>query len=314
MEVNRANITALFKAYSAKFNEGFNAPESAGDPDMLRWQDIAMEMPSTTAATEHSWIGQLPAMKAWLAERSIQKLNLAGCTVSNRDFEATIGVPVNAIEDDNFGQFGKLAEAMGNNANAHWAALLEDMILANPEWADAKPFFASGRVFDLGSPATTTITNATTAPFSAAAFSAGLAAIRSWRLRENLSARVMARTLVVGPGMLEAAKLLVKGDIIGKDGVTVSNVLKGAVNVKYTPAFTGAHANKWFIAGDVASLKGAVVQIRKKAKFVAMDAETDEQVFMNKEIRYGCDSRGETFLALPFTFYMGGLDSVPSAA
>jgi len=59
---------------------------------------------------------------------------------------------------------------------------------------------------------------------------------------------------------------------------SVSNVQAGA-------------GNAWFLLDTRRPLKPVIFQERKKAKFVAMDKETDQNVFMKKEYLYGVDSR-----------------------
>lgn len=68
--------------------------------------------------------------------------------------------------------------------------------------------------------------------------------------------------------------------VIGADGASasVSNVQAGA-------------GNPWFLLDTRRPLKPLIFQERKKPQFVAMDKETDSNVFFRKEYIYGVDSR-----------------------
>ena len=72
---------------------------------------------------------------------------------------------------------------------------------------------------------------------------------------------------------------------------------------------SGDHKNKWYIMGEKAGIKPVAVQQRRMPVFTRMDRDTDENVFMRKEYRYGTDARGEGFLTLPFLAYAGGFAS-----
>lgn len=76
--------------------------------------------------------------------------------------------------------------------------------------------------------------------------------------------------------------------VLAADGVTVNSVS----NVQ---AGTG---NPWYLLDTRRPLKPLIYQERKKAQFVAMDKETDTNVFMKNEYLYGVDSRGNVGFGL----------------
>ena len=168
MVVNKANMAQLFKGYSASFNKGFNSPIDPRDRETLRLEDFAMTVPSSSGSTDHTWIGQLPSFRKWVGSREVKQLDLGKITVVNESFESTVGVPVTAIEDDSYGAFNNLMEAMGVNARDLWRALGVKALLANGDWADGNPVFCKDRVLEEGC----TVTNAVTTAFSASALEA----------------------------------------------------------------------------------------------------------------------------------------------
>ena len=306
MVVNQANMAQLFKGYSASFNKGFNAPIDPQDRETLRLEDFAMTVPSSSGSTDHTWIGQIPAFKKWIGSRTVEQLDLGKITVVNEPWESTVKVPVPAIEDDSYGAFNNLMEAMGVNARDLWRVLAVKALLANGNWADSNPFFCKDRVLAEGC----TVTNAVTTAFSASALEAAIASMRGQLLPGGRGANVLPKLLVVGPGNMAAARRIIHGDLLGNGGVTESNPLKDIVQLRCCNELAGDHAGKWYLFGEVAGIRGVAVQKRKEARLTVRDNPTDENVFMDNEVQYGSDARGEGFLTLPFLAYAGGFGSV----
>ena len=306
MVVNQANMAQLFKGYSASFNKGFNAPIDPQDRETLRLEDFAMTVPSSSGSTDHTWIGQIPAFKKWIGSRTVEQLDLGKITVVNEPWESTVKVPVPAIEDDSYGAFNNLMEAMGVNARDLWRVLAVKALLANGNWADSNPFFCKDRVLAEGC----TVTNAVTTAFSASALEAAIASMRGQLLPGGRGANVLPKLLVVGPGNMAAARRIIHGDLLGNGGVTESNPLKDIVQLRCCNELAGDHAGKWYLFGEVAGIRAVAVQKRKEARLTVRDNPTDENVFMDNEVQYGSDARGEGFLTLPFLAYAGGFGSV----
>ena len=311
MVVNQANMAQLFKGFSARFNKGFAAPVDPEDRETLRLADFAMEVPSSSGSTDHTWIGQIPAFRKWIGSRTVNELDLGKITVVNEPWESTVKVPVPSIEDDGYGAFGNLVEAMGVNARDLWRALAVKALLANGDWADRNPFFCSGRVLAEGVP---TLTNAVTASFSASALETALAAMRSTVLQGGMNANVLPKLLVVGPSNMALARRVIRGELVPNAAgtATESNPLKDIVKLRCCNELSGDHAGKWYLFGEAAGIRAVAVQKRKEAKLTVRDAATDECVFKDNEVQYGADARGEGFLTLPFLAYAGGFANVPA--
>jgi phage major head subunit gpT-like protein len=106
MIVNRGNLDQLLIGYKTLFNRGLEAAPSF-------WQEIAMKVPSQTREENYSWLGQGGAIREWMGPRVVNNLSASGYTIKNRDFEKTIGVPRNDVEDDQIGLFSPMFELMG---------------------------------------------------------------------------------------------------------------------------------------------------------------------------------------------------------
>ena len=119
MIINRTNLDTLFKAYNASFRRGILDQEA-----MSEYELVAMITNSMTSQEVYPWLGQLPGMKEWLGERVVENLRQHDFTIRNRDWEQTVGVPRNTIEDDQYGVYSPFMRAMGIAAMKHYDELV----------------------------------------------------------------------------------------------------------------------------------------------------------------------------------------------
>ena len=138
MLVNSDNLKTLFTAYNAAFKQGLGQASP-------QWERIATRVPSTTAAEEYAWLGQMPSLREWLGDRHIHGIKNHGYTVKNKSFEMTVAVPRNAIEDDQYGSFTPLMQEMGASAAAQPDQLIFGLLAAGREQLcyDGNPFFST---------------------------------------------------------------------------------------------------------------------------------------------------------------------------
>jgi len=112
MIINTSSLGALFTSYSALFKGAFDNAKSF-------WQQIATLVPSSTESNLYAFLGQFPKLREWIGDRHIKDLASHDYTVVNKDFESTVAVPRNKIEDDTYGVFGPLMSEMGFAAATH---------------------------------------------------------------------------------------------------------------------------------------------------------------------------------------------------
>ncbi len=123
MEINTGNLRTLGTGFSAAFRGGLGmAP-----PQHL---EIASVVPSSTGKNEYGWLNQVRGMREWLGDRVLNQITQSDYTIKNKDWEDTIEVERNDIEDDNLGQYGMLFTEMGRAAAAHPCELVFELIKA----------------------------------------------------------------------------------------------------------------------------------------------------------------------------------------
>lgn len=137
MIINQANLTGVYLGFSSVFNEAFNNTPSFIDK-------IAMVVPSSSRLNDYKFMLQFPSLREWIGDRQIRSLGGASFQLENRDYEATVEVDRNDIEDDQLGIYQPIVAELGRAAKQH-PDLLAAELLANGftrPCYDGKPFFA----------------------------------------------------------------------------------------------------------------------------------------------------------------------------
>ncbi|NOR63986.1 MAG: hypothetical protein GQ535_16065 [Rhodobacteraceae bacterium] len=99
MKVTTAALALLQTGFQTSFRGGLaQAP--------TQYQRISTVIPSSNKSETYGWLGKLPNVREWVGDRGIQNLKDHSYQVLNKDWELTIGVDRNDIEDDAVGQYG----------------------------------------------------------------------------------------------------------------------------------------------------------------------------------------------------------------
>jgi phage major head subunit gpT-like protein len=106
-----ANVAALQVGFKKNFQDAFNATRPQSD-----FEKVATVIKSTSGSETYGWLGKFPKMREWVGARVIKDMAAHGYTIANKDFEATVGVDRNDIEDDNLGIYSPLFAEMGMSA------------------------------------------------------------------------------------------------------------------------------------------------------------------------------------------------------
>jgi phage major head subunit gpT-like protein len=136
MIINQANLANLFIGYKASYQSAFDGVT----PD---YPAISTQVPSTTRSEKYAWLGQWPQLREWIGDRHIKNLETHDYTIKNRDFEATVAVDRNDIEDDQFGVYSPMMAEMGRAAATHPDELVFELLRNGFELPcfDGQPFF-----------------------------------------------------------------------------------------------------------------------------------------------------------------------------
>ena len=97
-----------------------------GSPqDLMR---TAMEIPSTRKSEKYAWLAGIPAVREWIGEKRAKQLADYNFEILNADFEATIPLDRNDLDDDSTGSFDMmirlLVDAMAEKPRSLLSALI----------------------------------------------------------------------------------------------------------------------------------------------------------------------------------------------
>lgn len=138
MILNQANLGILFTGYKTAFVNGLSMAQPT-------YERIATVVPSTTRDEKYAWLGQVPRIREWIGDRVVQGIAAHDYAIKNKDFESTVEVDRNDIEDDSYGVFTPLMTELGRSV----AVFPDEMVygaLVNgftEKCYDGKAFFAT---------------------------------------------------------------------------------------------------------------------------------------------------------------------------
>lgn len=276
MIVNQQALQGISTGFKTIFNKAFAEAKPL-------WDKIATKVPSETGEENYKWLGNIPRMREWIGDRDIQNLTGSDYTIKNKDFELTIGVDRNDIEDDRIGIYTPIIQDIAQSTVTFPDELTFELLKGGFENAcyDGQPFFS-----DKHKVGKKTVSNKGTKKLSVASYSVARSSIMSLTDENGKSLKIIPNLLVVAPGEEEMGRKILLADEI--DGTT--NVYKGTAELLVVPELAGANT-AWYLLCNSKPLKPLIYQERKAPKFDALIDDKDENVFMRKLYLYGVHAR-----------------------
>ena len=138
MELNSQTVRAMYNSFNVIFNKAFQETEPI-------YTKVAMTVPSTTREETYTWLGSFPSLREWLGDRTVKRLSKHGYSIVNKDWEATVSVGRNDIEDDRIGIYKPMIEELGRSAALHPDEIVFSLLKDGftEKCYDGKPFFAT---------------------------------------------------------------------------------------------------------------------------------------------------------------------------
>ncbi|MFZ2269050.1 MAG: Mu-like prophage major head subunit gpT family protein [Azonexus sp.] len=112
MLINRENLSAMYNGFKTAFVNAFAGVKPV-------WQQIATLVPSSNKVENYGWLAEFPRLREWVGDRQIKSIAASGYQITNKKFEASVGVPKDDIEDDTYGVMAPLFQEMGYAAATH---------------------------------------------------------------------------------------------------------------------------------------------------------------------------------------------------
>jgi phage major head subunit gpT-like protein len=136
MIINQSTLSNLFIGYKAAFQGAFEGVSPT-------WPEIATAITSTARTEKYGWLGQWPKLREWVGDRQVKNLETHDYSIKNKDFEVTVAVDRNDVEDDQYGIYTPMMAEMGRAAATHPDELVYGLLLEGftKSCYDGQPFF-----------------------------------------------------------------------------------------------------------------------------------------------------------------------------
>lgn len=284
MLVNASSLQSIFTGLKTIFHNALKAVPGS-------WQKTAMEVPSTGAGEDYAWLTRFPRMRKWIGDKVVKALAAGKYYKANEDWEATIEVDRNDIEDDRLGLYNNQAMMAGESAGELHDIIVDD--LKNNAFTQTG---IDGQYFyDTDHPVgDTSVSNKITPALSAANLAAATAsygalraAIMGFKDEEGMPLRLVPGTLEVPPALETIARILCEKDKLQDNS---PNPYQGTAVVEVNPGLTSATAYFLHVTNKQ-SVKPFIVQMRKKPVFVSQTSQENDDVFNRKKFKYGAEAR-----------------------
>lgn len=290
MLINKATIANVFINLKTIFNKAFEGAPSD-------WQETAMLVPSGSGQNDYVWLSRFPKMRKWLGDKVIKSLSAFKYTIINEDFEATVEVDRNDIEDDNLGIYAPQAQEAGYSSRQ----LPDEIVTELKDNAFTNVCYDGQYFYDTDHPvggtseafAATTLSNKGTAVLSAATTALAMAslgvaikAIMNMVDDEGRKLGLIPDILEVGPSLLETGRLLCENQKLTDES---PNPYVGMLKLKINPRLTSA--TQWMVHVTKRPIKPFVYQERKAPVFVQQTSSENDDVFNRRKFKFGAEAR-----------------------
>jgi phage major head subunit gpT-like protein len=315
MQISAELLQAMYVTFNTAFLNGLQRGRRVPVSDktmlqyLVKFPEIAMNIPSTTGSEAHIWISQIPGFVEWVGDRVAQTLSVNGLKVDNRDFQQTIEILRNAVLDNMFGAYSTVSENMGaeGSDDAFWLDLVIAALISTNTWADGLAFFSAARKFG-----DYTVDNVVDGSLTQANLQAAINKMLGFTGDKGKPLNVVPYMVLCGKTAFWKAKKFTTNETITDDaGNQVTNETLGCAAPRW---HYGLPDNAWYLLGVKGGFNPLCAQRRQEATALqTLVNPNDPNVFWQKKFVYGTDLRGEGFRPFPFLIVRGS-DGAPAGA
>lgn len=283
MLVNKGTINSVFISLKTTFNNAFGAAPSV-------WKKIAMLVPSGSSQNDYAWLSKFPRMREWIGDKNVKALEAFKYTIPNKDFEGTVEVDRNDIEDDNLGIYAPQAQMAGESAAQLPDEIVMDLVNGafvnkchdGQYFCDTDHVVAGASVSNKGTKALSIATQAA----AQASYGAYRTAMMKFKDDEGRPLNITPNVLLVGPTLGDTANALMTVDRL-EDGK--QNLYKNTAAVVVDARITSDTA--WYLLDTTKPVKPFIYQERKAPVFVQQTDPQSDDVFNRKKFKFGAEAR-----------------------
>jgi phage major head subunit gpT-like protein len=126
MLINSSSLRTLRTTLSALYQEGYDSIDTAAAD---AWMMVATKSPSDGADQEYGWLADAGGpIREWVGDRVINSIKEFGYTIKNKDFERTLGVGRNLIDDNRLASINMPSKLLGQDVRRFPNTLVFDLL------------------------------------------------------------------------------------------------------------------------------------------------------------------------------------------
>ena len=286
--VNETRLRALFVGLSTVFNNALLA--SPQD-----YTATCMVVPSSGRGMDYAWLTRFPRMRKWVGDKQIKNLELQTYYVANKNWESTIGVDRNDIEDDQISIYQIQAQMMGQSASELYWNISND--LKNNAFTnlgiDGVSYYNTAHTLTDATGHQRTYSNTGTAALSATNYTNANASLGAARVAlmkmcdyEGQPLGLIPTILEVPPALEAIANILMQADKLQDNS---PNPYQKTSTVLVNPGLSSD--TMWLLHATSLPIKPFIIQDRQSPMFVSQVNMDAESVYTRREFRYGVEAR-----------------------
>ncbi|MFA5377471.1 MAG: Mu-like prophage major head subunit gpT family protein [Dehalococcoidia bacterium] len=273
------------------------------DTNMTLYKEIATIFQSTSDKETYAWLGSVPAMSEWKDRRKLAGMYENDYTLTNKDYEATIEVDRNTIEDDKYGLIAPRIRGLALRA----ARFFNEKVFTQLDlgetykaWDGAVMFNAARTIGDSGS-----FSNLLSGNYSDSTteildgLDAAVAAMRKFKDDRGVKMNLIPDCIICAPEREMMIQTALFPPVAGEVRPELSYFPRNRIFV--SPFITQNSGKDFYVACTKAEVKPVILQMRKEPEIDALDDPKSEHVFMNRTFLYGVNSRFTTGFGDPRT-------------
>lgn len=294
MNLTAEKIQAMTTAFDAVFKDAFGTAPTTYEKYCMIVGDASHTI------VELPFFETFAFMREWIGPRQIKNLTAQKLVMREKAYEDTLGVPMRAIETDNWGLYSNSIAQLAENAKNLWDRLATEALTNPGSWLDGKAFFATDRKYGKS-----VISNKTTSALSATTFNTAYETMCSYCAHNGEPLGIIPDTLIVGPKNRKVAFDILNAKLISDGTTTVDNPNLGICEAVINPRLVGAYDDYWYLACTKGKNKPIAIQKSKEGALVSLNRPTDDNVFMEGQALFGTDAYGSAAAAMPHLIYGG---------
>lgn len=275
---------------------------------------IATVIQTTLPTQDYGWLTNAPKMREFVDERQVKALKGLEWSITDKTWEATLGVQRRAIEDDQYGAIRIRVNDLAAEPVRH-----KEEIVAVKYALGATVVGPDGQyLIDTDhAESGTNQSNKSTNALSEGELATAIAAMMAFTDDKGKALGIRPTHLLVGPKLMFTAKRILNSAITIATGLASTssgstagnaNVLQGMLELVVSPYLIGTYDDYWFVIDGSRAVKGVILQERSDVpiEFAALDdPNSTEAVFMRDEFFYGVRGRYEVGFGLWQTVFGG---------